>query len=98
MVRESDYVKTPKSNGYRSYHVIVGIPVYCLSFNSSASSSLPLRLPFLYRIRCSILAQKSMDMVRNEELAEELKEYADMLVEIEGRFELHSEGKQVQDV
>ena len=30
VVRESDYIKEPKPNGYRSYHVILGIPVYCL--------------------------------------------------------------------
>ena len=28
-VREQDYIKNPKPNGYRSYHLIVGVPVYC---------------------------------------------------------------------
>lgn len=55
VVRESDYVSQPKPNGYRSYHVIVGIPVYCLDG----------------------------------------MEY--FPVEIESRFELHSEGKQCQE-
>jgi len=28
VVREKDYIKNPKPNGYRSYHLIVGIPVF----------------------------------------------------------------------
>ncbi len=28
-VREKDYIKNPKENGYRSYHLVVGVPVYC---------------------------------------------------------------------
>lgn len=28
VVKEKDYIKNPKPNGYRSYHLIVGIPVF----------------------------------------------------------------------
>lgn len=28
IVRESDYIKHPKTNGYRSYHMIIAVPVY----------------------------------------------------------------------
>ncbi|MCI8300997.1 MAG: (p)ppGpp synthetase [Lachnospiraceae bacterium] len=100
MVRESDYVKTPKSNGYRSYHVIVGIPVYCLDGMEYFPVEIQFRtmsMDFWASMEHRILYKKGRRSGR-EELAEELKEYADMLVEIEGRFELHSEGKQVQDV
>lgn len=27
-IRESDYIKNPKPNGYQSYHIILGVPVY----------------------------------------------------------------------
>lgn len=30
VIKERDYIGNPKPNGYRSYHVIVGVPVYCL--------------------------------------------------------------------
>ena len=30
VIREQDYIKAPKPNGYRSYHLIVGVPVYCM--------------------------------------------------------------------
>lgn len=28
IIKECDYIQNPKQNGYRSYHVILGIPVY----------------------------------------------------------------------
>lgn len=30
IIQERDYIASPKPNGYRSYHLIVGVPVYCL--------------------------------------------------------------------
>ncbi|NNJ29469.1 GTP pyrophosphokinase [Lacrimispora defluvii] len=28
VIKESDYIRTPKGNGYRSYHIVFGVPVY----------------------------------------------------------------------
>ena len=28
--KEKDYIQSPKPNGYRSLHLVLGIPVYCL--------------------------------------------------------------------
>ncbi|MDF2888605.1 MAG: RelA/SpoT domain protein [Lacrimispora sp.] len=28
VIKESDYIKDPKANGYRSYHIVFGVPVY----------------------------------------------------------------------
>ena len=28
VIKEKDYIKSPKENGYRSYHIIIGMPVY----------------------------------------------------------------------
>lgn len=30
VIRERDYVSCPKENGYKSYHIVVGVPVYTL--------------------------------------------------------------------
>lgn len=30
VIRERDYVQNPKENGYKSYHIVVGVPVYTL--------------------------------------------------------------------
>ena len=100
IIRECDYIKQPKPNGYRSYHIIVGVPVYCIDGMEYFPVEIQFRtmsMDFWASMEHRILYKKGRRSGR-EELAEELKEYADMLVEIEGRFELHSEGKQVQDV
>ncbi|MDW2798561.1 (p)ppGpp synthetase [Clostridium boliviensis] len=28
VIKESDYIENPKPNGYRSYHIVFGVPVY----------------------------------------------------------------------
>lgn len=28
IIKEADYIKTPKANGYRSYHIVFGVPIY----------------------------------------------------------------------
>ena len=98
VVRESDYIKEPKPNGYRSYHVILGIPVYCLDGMEYFPVEIQFRtmsMDFWASMGHRILYKK-LGRSGRERVAAELKEYADMLVEIESRFELHSEGKQYQ--
>lgn len=98
VVRESDYVSKPKPNGYRSYHVIVGIPVYCLDGMEYFPVEIQFRtmsMDFWASMEHRILYK--MERKDKDKLAAELKNYADMLVEIESRFELHSEGKQWQE-
>lgn len=40
LVRESDYIKNPKPNGYRSYHLIITVPVY----NSDGKTLVPVEI------------------------------------------------------
>ncbi len=40
IVREKDYIAFPKQNGYRSYHMIIGIPVYL----SNRKETIPVEL------------------------------------------------------
>ena len=28
ILKEADYIKEPKANGYRSYHIVFGVPIY----------------------------------------------------------------------
>lgn len=110
-IRESDYILTPKPNGYRSYHIILGIPVYCMDGMEYFPVEIQLRTMsmdfwasmehrILYKMERDDKEESSEPSNRGgkqpknrEELAAELKEYADMLVKIEKRFEQHSEGK-----
>ncbi len=94
VIRERDYISKPKPNGYRSYHVIVGIPVYCLDGMEYFPVEVQFRtmsMDFWASMEHRILYKMERD--DREHLAAELKEYAEYLVEIESRFEQYSEGK-----
>ena len=99
ILKERDYIRNPKSNGYRSYHIVFGVPVYHTDGMDYYPVELQLRtmsMDFWASMEHRILYKKSARIGRDR-LAAELKQYADMLVEIESRFELHSEGKQRQE-
>lgn len=92
IIRERDYIAEPKPNGYRSYHVIVGIPVYCLDGMEYFPVEVQFRtmsMDFWASMEHRISYKKKRE--DKEQLAVELREYANMLVEIERRFEQHNE-------
>lgn len=93
VIRERDYISSPKPNGYRSYHIIVGIPVYCLDGMEYFPVEIQLRtmsMDFWASMEHRILYKMERD--DREKLAEELKEYAEHLVRIEGKLEQYSVG------
>lgn len=88
VLRECDYIQKPKPNGYRSYHVIVGIPVYCLDGMEYFPVEIQFRtlsMDFWASMEHRILYKKQKEVGR-ESLTEELREYANTLVEIENRL------------
>lgn len=97
VIKESDYIANPKPNGYRSYHVVVGIPVYCLDGMEYFPVEIQFRtmsMDFWASMEHRISYKK--DRTDKEQLAVELRDYANMLVEIESRFEQHNEVGQLQ--
>lgn len=92
LIKESDYIANPKQNGYRSYHMVAGVPVYCLD----AMEYFPVEIQFR---TMSMDFWASMEhricYKKNPEdkglLTAELKEYANMLEDIEEDFERHNE-------
>jgi len=30
VIKEKDYIRNPKASGYRSYHIVFGVPIHCL--------------------------------------------------------------------
>lgn len=97
VIKESDYIANPKPNGYRSYHVVVGVPVYCLDGMEYFPVEIQFRtmsMDFWASMEHRISYKK--DRKDKEQLAVELREYANMLVEIESRFEKHNEVGQLQ--
>lgn len=92
VVREQDYIKNPKPNGYRSYHLIVGVPVYCMDGMEYFPVEVQLRtlsMDFWASMEHRISYKKERD--DKAELTEELRGYANVLVEIEKSFGRHNE-------
>ncbi len=97
VIRECDYISKPKPNGYRSYHIIVGVPVYCIDGMEYFPVEIQLRtmsMDFWASMEHRILYKMERD--DREKLAAELKEYAEHLVRIERRFEQFSVGNAVK--
>lgn len=93
-IRESDYIANPKPNGYRSYHIIVGVPVYCLDGMEYFPVEIQfhtISMGFWASMKHRILYKSKRD--GREKVAAELREYADMLVTIEKCFEQYSAGE-----
>lgn len=91
LIRESDYIQNPKPNGYRSYHLIVGVPVYYADGMEYFPVEIQFRtmsMDFWASMEHHILYKSIRD--DKENLSTELKEYAEMLVNIEQRFEQYS--------
>ena len=98
IVYEKDYIKNFKDSGYRSYHVIVGVPVYCLDGMEYFPVEIQFRtmsMDFWASMEHRISYKK--ERTDKEQLRDELREYANMLVEIESRFEQYNETDHQQE-
>lgn len=88
VIRESDYIANPKPNGYRSYHLIVGVPVYCLDGMEYFPVEVQLRtmsMDFWASMEHRITYKKNREDAQT--LSGELRRYADVLIEMEQDFE-----------
>lgn len=87
LIRERDYIKHPKPNGYRSYHMIVGVPVYCMDGMEYFPVEVQFRtmsMDFWASMEHRILYKTTRD--DKARIAAELKEYAEALVTMEKQF------------
>ena len=87
VIREQDYIKAPKPNGYRSYHLIVGVPVYCMDGMEYFPVEVQLRtlsMDFWASMEHRISYKK--ERADKEELTTELLGYANQLQEIEKKL------------
>ena len=95
VIKERDYISSPKPNGYRSYHVIVGVPVYCLDGMEYFPVEIQFRtmsMDFWASMEHRINYKKERQ--DREKLVKELKEHARKLEKIEKSFEKYSENVQ----
>ena len=95
VMKERDYIAGPKPNGYRSYHIILGIPVYCLDGMEYFPVEIQFRtmsMDFWASMEHRINYKKERQ--DREKLVKELKEHARKLEKIEKSFEKYSENIQ----
>lgn len=92
VIKERDYIKSPKDNGYRSYHIVLGIPVYCLDTMEYFPVEVQFRtmsMDFWASMEHRICYKKQPE--NRERLSEDFCRYARILEEIEAEFEKHND-------
>ena len=99
VIREKDYISNPKPNGYRSYHMIVGVPVYYLDTTEYFPVEIQFRtmaMDFWASMEHRICYKKQPE--HREELAAAFQQYAQVLENIEEQFETYNETGRLGDV
>jgi len=89
---EKDYIKNPKPNGYRSYHIVLGVPVYCMDGMEYFPVEIQLRtisMDFWASMEHRIVYKQNR--IGDSNLSAELLEFATTLQDIEQRFESYRE-------
>lgn len=91
-IKESDYIANPKPNGYRSYHIVLGVPVCCLDATEYFPVEIQFRtmsMDFWASMEHRICYKKNRK--NKQQLSRELLEYAEILERLEHNFEQHNE-------
>lgn len=86
IIKEKDYIKKPKENGYRSFHIIFGVPLHCLDAMEYYPVEIQFRtlsMDFWASMEHRICYKK--ERADKEILSKELLEYAATLEQIESR-------------
>ena len=87
-IKEKDYICKPKENGYRSYHLIIGVPVYC----ADTMEIFPVEVQFrtmemdLWASMEHRILYKNAQKKDREKIKEELRTYSEKLREMESYF------------
>lgn len=92
LIKEKNYIVNPKPNGYRSYHMIIGIQVCTMESIEYYPVELQIRtigMDFWASMEHRICYKQDRD--DKEEVQQELLRYARILKEIEEGFEQYNE-------
>ena len=88
VIKERDYIKNPKPSGYRSYHIVFGVPVHCLDAMEYYPVEIQFRtlsMDFWASMEHRICYKKNRK--DEEQVRKEMRQYALTLELIESRFE-----------
>ena len=86
MIKERDYVKEPKNNGYRSYHMVLGVPIYTLEETQYFPVEVQIRtisMVLWASMEHRICYKNGSNQNVEEQTREILRNYADELMRIE---------------
>lgn len=86
MIKERDYVKEPKNNGYRSYHMVLGVPIYTLEETQYFPVEVQIRtisMDLWASMEHRICYKNGRNHNVEEQTREILRNYADELMRIE---------------
>ncbi|HIZ82547.1 MAG TPA: (p)ppGpp synthetase [Candidatus Mediterraneibacter pullistercoris] len=92
IIKEKDYIATPKPNGYRSYHLITGVPIYY----TDGMEYYPVEIQFRTISMDFWAAMEHRICYKNQPFNEiEMKsaflQYSEILDKMEKSFEVYSE-------
>lgn len=92
IIKEKDYISTPKPNGYRSYHVIVGVPVYYMD----GMEYYPVEIQFRTISMDFWAAMEHRICYKNQpfnemEMRSAFRQYSEILEKMEKSFEVYSQ-------
>lgn len=82
IIKQKDYIKNPKPSGYRSYHLIVNVPVYLSTQKQYAPVEIQIRtiaMDFWASLEHQLKYKPSASIT--PEISEELKECAERIAE-----------------
>lgn len=88
IIKERDYIKHPKASGYRSYHIVFGVPIHCLDAMEYYPVEIQFRtlsMDFWASMEHRICYKKERE--DKDALSREMQQYAMALELIESRFE-----------
>ena len=84
VIQVKDYIKNPKPNGYRSYHMIVEVPVFFSSSKKNIRVEVQIRtiaMDFWASLDHQLKYKKQLDAQEAAEIGAELKKCADVIAE-----------------
>ena len=88
LLKVKDYIKTPKANGYRSYHMIVEIPVFFSDHKQYMKVEVQIRtmaMDFWASLEHQVRYKKNIQ--NSEEVSKQLKKCADVIAETDAEMQ-----------
>ena len=95
IIREKDYITTPKPNGYRSFHMILGVPIYYMD----SMEYYPVEIQFRTISMDLWAAMEHRICYKNQpfnemEMRNAFRQYSEILEGMEKSFEVYSENNE----